>query len=244
MSGRRRRAASRGRTEDGFTLIELLIASVLGIVVLLAAFALVDNAARYSSNTRGRVDAAQRGRLAVGEVTRMLRSQVCLGSAITPIVDARPDSVSFYANLGTVDAIPQIRRFTVASGTLTETDFNGTGTPPATTFTGYPATPSRTRSLLSYVSQTAGTTYFTYYAFTPPPAAGAVATPTDQLVPDATGGLTANDRARVVRIDVNFTTAPDASFSSGSGSGGRIVLQDTVLTRLADPYTGGGPQCQ
>lgn len=245
VSARRRRPdAARGPSEGGFTLIELLIASVLGIVVLLAAFALLDNAGRYSSNTRGRVDAAQRGRLAVGEVTRMLRSQVCLGSAITPIVDARPDTVSFYANLGTVDAIPQIRRFAIGSGTLTETDFDGTGPPPATTFTNYPSTPSRTRPLLDEVSQTGATPYFTYYGFTAPPAPGEVATPTVELVPDATGTLTAADRGRVVRIDVNLTTSPGPSFVSGAGGSGQIVLQDSVLTRLADPYLGGGPQCQ
>ena len=70
--------------ERGFTLPELLIAMAIGLIVLLAAFMLLDRAvsARPGRRPPGRL---QRGRLAMELITRQLRSQVCLGDATEPI---------------------------------------------------------------------------------------------------------------------------------------------------------------
>ena len=95
--------------QSGFTLPELITAMGIGLVVLLAAFMLLDRAVSGSTRLADRQEAVQRGRLAMELITRQLRSQVCIGEA-QPILAADDNSVRFYANLSSNPNTAQQRR--------------------------------------------------------------------------------------------------------------------------------------
>jgi prepilin-type N-terminal cleavage/methylation domain-containing protein len=82
---------TRVRDESGFSLVELVVALAIGTVVLLAAFMLVDASTPLAQRTNDRVDAFQRGRLALDIVGAELRSQVCMPGAIPPIMPTVSD---------------------------------------------------------------------------------------------------------------------------------------------------------
>ena len=93
--------------ERGFTLVELLVAMTIGMMVLMAAFMLLDRTFVASGQVADRTEALQRGRQAMALITRQLRSQVCIGTTNPPIVGgSNASSVSFYADLsdGSVNA--------------------------------------------------------------------------------------------------------------------------------------------
>ena len=107
---------TRARDESGWTLIELLMAMTIGVVVLLAAFMLVDASAPLAQKTQDRVDAAQRGRLAMEIIGAELRSQVCMPGAVPPIMPTVSDSsnVWFYGNNQDQDSLPQKHHIYIA----------------------------------------------------------------------------------------------------------------------------------
>lgn len=88
-----------GHDERGFALTELLVAMTVGLIVLLAAFLLLDRAHSASREISDRQDAVQRGRQATEYLTRQIRSQVCLGNTTEPITHGSADQVTFYADL-------------------------------------------------------------------------------------------------------------------------------------------------
>jgi Tfp pilus assembly protein PilW len=210
---------SRLRSEAGFTLTELLVASFAGIVVLLAALAIMDRAFVVTKEATDRTDAQQRGRLAMDLMVQQLRSQVCLGGATSAITAGTPTSVTFIADLGS-----GIERRTLTydptAGAITEYDYVGTGTYPNYT---YPATPTRTKTLLTSVVTTSSTPVFSYYAFDPNSGTGGVL--------PLTTPLSATDLGRVVRIGLAFTARPQGANNDRRG----IPLQDDVFVRASDP---------
>ena len=60
----------------------------IGLVLLMAAFLLLDRATAVSQEIANRQDALQRGRGAMEAIVRDLRSQVCLGDEKEPITQA------------------------------------------------------------------------------------------------------------------------------------------------------------
>ena len=115
----------RARDESGFTLIELLMAMTIGVVVLFACFMLVDASAPLAQKTQDRVDAAQRGRLAMEIIGAELRSQVCMPGAVPPIMPnvSDGDNVWFYGNNQDQNSLPQMHHVYLqgtAIGWLTE----------------------------------------------------------------------------------------------------------------------------
>jgi type II secretory pathway pseudopilin PulG len=123
--------------EDGMTLPELLVTLTIAMVISLATFSLVEVTMRRSGEVSARVDAVQRGRFAMDEMTRQLRSQVCLQNAsvatmVKPrsVEAATADSVVFYADTRdtSVGAVPppggptgpERRRISLVDGTIVE----------------------------------------------------------------------------------------------------------------------------
>ena len=94
-----RDAPPRASDERGFTLIEMLVAMSVGMVILLAAFMLLDRSFTAAGQIADRQDALQRGRQTMELLTRQLRSQVCIGTANVPMVQGLDNSVTFYGNL-------------------------------------------------------------------------------------------------------------------------------------------------
>lgn len=210
------------RDQGGFSLPELLVGMSVGMVVIFASFGLMERAFVKNREVVGRTDASQRARLAIGEITRQLRSQVCVAAATPPIVTGSDSSITFYADLGDGSTPPQQRTITYdpTTATVTEYDYNGTGMPPATTFG---ATPDRTRVLVTDTTTVSGIPFLRYYAF----ATTGTPTPTTLL----TTPLASTDRARTVRIAVSFLTRASGPAQGAESSS----VQDDAYLRTADP---------
>ena len=185
--------------ERGFSLVELLAALLVGSLVLFAGFALLDSAVRTQAKSIDNLDAIDRGRVGIDQIAQSLASRICLG-AQPSLVDARGDSVEYYASLApessTVRLIAQRRRLSVTPLGIREDVWVSTppaappAVPPANT-----ATPTTTRLVVTQVTQTGSTPVFRYYAN------DASARPTVQLGTP----LSTADLARVAVIDVSFT---------------------------------------
>ncbi len=228
---------SRLADQRGFTLIELLVGMAVGMVVLLGAFQLLDTVNRETVRVSQRVDTTERGRIALEQITRSLKSQTCLSQEAGAIAEAGPDSVTFYASLRepTVSGVLPVDRRVIAfvpdgaggtpeRGRLVERVFTPTGTPPDLVF---PATPTTERTLAEGVSRggTTGTDpIFTYSRYDPAPLTNPAATPA--LIPLPAGG----DRNRIVQTEISFTAFPERSADRKL----RTDFRSAVLSRTAD----------
>jgi prepilin-type N-terminal cleavage/methylation domain-containing protein len=220
--------------ERGFTLIELLVAMVIGLVVLMAAFMVLDRTISASGQVADRSEALQRGRQAMELVSRQLRSQVCVGNT-KPIISASDNSISFYADMSDGTTPIKQRTLTYSSTTdiITESVVTGSGTYPTLTFTGT-ATSS---PLLTKVKQIQDTSslrpIFRYYGYQ-------TGTTNGTLV-QLTAPLSATDLGRVALIKVGFRAFAVRPISNDKDS---AVLENDVYTRTAVPtQLQGAPEC-
>jgi prepilin-type N-terminal cleavage/methylation domain-containing protein len=217
------------RREDGFTLVEMLTALVIGSLVMVVAFGLMGFTVKRAGEVAGRVEATQKGRGAMDILTQHLRSQVCLNSTTPPIATADGNSVSFFADLsdGSKGDPPErhVMTYDPTKRTLVESDFVGVR---AGSTVIYPATATRGRSLANnVVPENASTPIFRYYAYdaaTPPRPSLLLATPLSVL-----------DRARTVRVEINFRVLPPGSKATATASRGDMLMHDDVYVRAADP---------
>jgi prepilin-type N-terminal cleavage/methylation domain-containing protein len=224
--------------ERGFTLPELLVAMSVGLIVLLAAFMLVDRTFSASGQIADRSDALQRGRQAMELMTRQLRSQVCVGEADRPIVSASGNSVSFYADLSDSNRV-QLRTLSYNPTTrrITQAIIAGAGTYPDLTFTSPPSTTILLTRVEPVMDGTAPRAIFRYYGYDstgalqllgPPPSS-----PQSALPATAVG--------RVAVIKVGFRSFADRNLTRDADS---TVIENDVYVRIADPeQLEEGPQC-
>ena len=212
--------------ERGMTLIELLVASTLSIIVLSAAFQILIIGMKGTQRISAGVDTVQRGRQAMENVTRELRSQICLPTPTGPqpaILSADGTTVNFYADLGDESLTPDLRSISFANNSITEKTYTNTGTSANPAFSGYPNSPSRTRVLATDVTQLdSSTPYLRYYSFST----------SDPIEPSVLLNTPLNDtdRARVVQINVTFIenpTGPNADPKS------RTVMDNKVFVRTS-----------
>jgi prepilin-type N-terminal cleavage/methylation domain-containing protein len=218
--------------ERGFSLMELLTAMVIGSVVLTAVMSIFLTGISKTAQVNDRVEAAGRARLAADRAVTLLDAQTCV-DGISPLIDAQADQVTFFANLGTVDAEPkQYRlRYDAAADTLYEEQFDGARVKGVLEF---PAQPNRTRVLGTGLLPV-NAAVFTYYKFLD---TGVVAT--TPLSQTATG-LSVVDRQQVVRVGVGLNALPSRT-TSASTVGTTIDAQATVAS--ADPSNPTkGPNC-
>jgi type II secretory pathway pseudopilin PulG len=219
------------RSEEGFTLPELLVGIVIGMIVLMAAFMLLDSTISLGTKVTKRVDATQRGRVALDRVTRDLRSQVCVPGdpALDSLIAGSNNSVDFYADLGDGSAArpPQRRTITFdpAQRTIVERVYTPTGSAGNYVF---PSTPTTTATLLKDVIQDGSTPVFTYYPID--------STPDDDVAPAAlstsSGGVSATALDTVARIRVTFKALPSGRTTAQPGD---AVMQDDVYRHAVDP---------
>lgn len=220
------------RREDGFTLAEMLIAFVVGIIVMLAAFALLDMSNGLARSVDDRVDTTQHARDAMEQITRELRSQVCLKPGIAAIANGQDSSVTFYSYEGdpTKSYVPERHTITwnPATRSLVDYVFIGNGAPPDTT---YPGTATRTITLAKNVDPVTGTPIFRYYTWASSgPVNPSLALPTP---------LSAADAQRLVRISVQFRVTPAGNGQHSAKQ--NTAMQSDVFARTADPNASGGP---
>jgi prepilin-type N-terminal cleavage/methylation domain-containing protein len=243
---------TRLREERGMTLPELLIAMVIGMIVATAAFGLIEFTMKRAGDTGARVEATQRGRAALDFITRQLRSQVCTLATPNPagmnddraIYAATPTSVTFFSDLGdesyrtgNTPKPPEMRQISFENGRLYERRWTGTSTGndanPSYTFAGYPSTPTQVRLLADNITaldaNNGQPVIFRYFLYTDS------ADPTDPPVLTelpSPASATVAQLTTIARIDIKFQATRVRGKSTDRG---RIQLQDSVYSRLADP---------
>jgi prepilin-type N-terminal cleavage/methylation domain-containing protein len=212
---------TRLRSDSGFTLVEVLASLAIGMIVLIAAFDLIDNSLAVSGQVSARTEASQRGRGALDEMSRALRSQVCVnGNA--PVVSASDTSVTFTFDLSNGSTLPQQRQisYSAAARTLTQATWDGSGAEPTLTFPGSP----RPLTLLTDVDPEPSKPIFSYWAVR----AGSGGTQFDPL---AAATATA-DPTRIARIDIAFVAHASAQVE---GPNNASTIEDSVSSRPVDP---------
>jgi prepilin-type N-terminal cleavage/methylation domain-containing protein len=221
------------REESGFTLVELLVACTIGTIVLLATFMTLDSSIVLTGKVTDRVDRTQRSRVAMEDITRKLRSQVCPSAGQPSIISADDYSVRFYSFMGTRPYVPDIREISWDTNTnsIIEKKWAGTGTAPSTTWAATPTT----RTLITDVKPTfvSGSTgprgpVFRYYL---PGAATPLTTP-----------LSATDSAATTKISLAFMTYAQSKNLTGPAT----TIQNEIFVRTSDPNATSGstaPDC-
>jgi len=221
----------RARSQGGFSLPELLVAMMIGLATLLAVFGVLDVSVKQSNAIAGRVNATQRARIAMDQITRQLRSQVCYSTDIHALTDARDDSVTFHVDLS--DGTRLIERREIAFSTVTKKITERTWAGVANTGAGLPIlfpTLTRTRVLADDIvrapvlERPPNAPLFRYYRYDTsiPPR------PVIQL----TTPLSADDLKLVAKIDIGFTSLPPASRTTPSAS---VTLYNEIYVRAANP---------
>jgi prepilin-type N-terminal cleavage/methylation domain-containing protein len=201
------RLRKRLAAEHGFTLVELMMAAVIGSVIMLAAYGLLDATIRSFASSGHRTDVAQRGRLMLDRVTSQLRSPVCLEGNTSAVLEATATSIKFWSDTTGSDfrpgaprpadltktyatnPQPVVRELSVGGGVLTETTRD---TPTGSV--------TQTQRIGDRLTQVDTTPYFRYWALEPilsPPAPRRANVPLTPPVATA-------DLSRIARITVAF----------------------------------------
>jgi prepilin-type N-terminal cleavage/methylation domain-containing protein len=240
---------SRLRSDRGMTLIELLVAMSIAMIISLAAFALIETVMTRSGEVSARVETTQRARVAMDDMTRELRSQVCvlradptLMTSARSVDAATASSVTFFAETGdesytatnTSMPIATLRTLTLTGTTLTETirpGVNDTANVGRGAITFVDASTERRRNLLTDVVLAkdplgVDVPLFRYYAFD----TSSSPQPTVLLDPGA-GSLTEAQLQSVAKISISYRVRPAGKTTTR----GSIVLQNDITVRSADP---------
>jgi hypothetical protein len=235
--------------EDGMTLPELLVTMTIAMVITLATFSLVEVTMGRSGEVAARVDAVQRGRSAMDDISRQLRSQVCLQNAgiatmtkprsiesataseVVFYTDTRDTSVNAPAPPAGSPTGPERRRIALVNGSIVEERWTLT---PVDIKYSHAVPPTSTRALLASAdldwpkTAPAPTPLFRYFAYD---VSQTVPEPKVELVPSASG-LTADQLQSVARIEVSYRAHPTQRRADGRAS---TVFKNTVAARTVDP---------
>ncbi|MEA2473761.1 MAG: hypothetical protein QOE06_1676 [Thermoleophilaceae bacterium] len=210
------------------TLIELMVTLVVGSIILMAAFAMLDTSVTQTGKVTERVDATQRGRLALDEIARQLRSQVCPVHDTPAMVAGTGSSITFYTFMRAGEFRPERHAITwdATARTIVEQDYQPTGLAGALV---YPAAPTAARTLLADVVASGTDPIFDYFTWST----------TGQVLPSLrlTTPLAQGDLARVVRVAISFRSLPSGRPASAPG----VAFQTDVYSRTANPNAAAGP---
>lgn len=232
---------SRLSESRGFTLMELVVSMALGMIVVLAAFTVIDRSFITNKAVSDREDALQRGRIVLEQMTRQIRSMTCAGQT-TPVSVGKDDNLSFYTYMGDPTAtgattLPELHTLSYANNSISEQDFKVTDistTPPTVAATAY-----RSRTLITNVVPIDATTpIFTYYTFDLGATQG-TGTLT-QLSTNGGSGVSATDRPTIVKVSINFNIRPTGIKVADPHS---TNFQDDVFWRAVDPESPTAQPC-
>jgi prepilin-type N-terminal cleavage/methylation domain-containing protein len=224
--------------ESGFTLIELLVATVIGMVIMLAAFGLADSSVRAFGKADNRSDVTQRGRLGLDVIARTLRSQICpVGATSTStntigsFVTATDTKAVFWADLGrassgTRPADPSLDGFSYANGTISELSYAGNVT--TGTETAVPVVTS------VVPSNGSSTVLFQYWRFNPS------YTGSNAFYQQMTQPIADADLSDIVRVTTSFKAYPRKGTASDKVS---QIFSDQATLRTADFGRQETPSC-
>jgi type II secretory pathway pseudopilin PulG len=239
------------RDEHGFTLVEMLVAMVTGMVVILATLSILDISISQSSRISERVDADQRGRLAMEKILLELHSSCTFASA-NPVEPESSDKVlKFVSQTGTeayfTKMVKHLITFNPEAGTLTDANYVSNNELKAGETTNewtYPNTPTSTQTLLTGVSQSKEKTtetpipVFQYFKYE-----GGSLSSTPLTIP-----LSLTDAGKTVEVTVSFRAAPSSiGYHASKGTEGdrAVDLSNSVVLRF-DPSSaaGGNEPCE
>jgi prepilin-type N-terminal cleavage/methylation domain-containing protein len=194
--------------ESGFTLIELLMALAIGSLILTAVMMVFINGLQAAGRVTDRVEASQRARLSMDRITTLLNSQTCTyandGSTSVPIVDGQAQQVTFYANLGLVNADPIKYRLRYDAPTLALYEDRWVPTRDSKGNAVYPATITKSVQLATNLVPTLpGGTIFRYYQF------NTVDGTIDPTPMSTAAGLAVGDRLKTVRVAATIAAQPE-----------------------------------
>ena len=222
------------------TLVELMTALALGSVILAAALTIFLNGMSGAATVQDRADAAQRARIGFDRVTALVGAQVCNGvtNAGAPVVAGDRTSVSFTANTDDADATPSgyKLRYDAAADELWEEQYALTGAENAAGYRAWATTKTASRQLVQNALPDGSTAVFRYYGVSSSTTGNFV-----ELDPDGSG-LTTDERARVLRIDLALRIMP----SRAGAESARATLMQTesyVTSNIVAGSLDQGPRC-
>jgi type II secretory pathway pseudopilin PulG len=223
------------RAEHGFTLVEMLVAMVAGMIVILATLSILDISISQSSRISERVDADQRGRLAMEKLMLELHSS-CIAFASNPVEPGSTDTnIKFVSQSGNEAYFTSVTKHEVflntATHKLTDASYLSTNTAAELgTSWNFPAVATSSQPLLTGAFQTVveGATIpvFRYYKYQ----GGNIST-----VPETTP-LSELDAKATAEVSVNFTTSPS---SERIDADRKVELTNTAVLRY-DPSSATG----
>jgi hypothetical protein len=214
--------------ERGTTLVELLVALMTGLVIISALMMVITSTLHGTSRVAARVDATQRARIVLVRLMEQLHS-ACVAPEVAPIEEASTGtSLEFVHQTGSqVAPVPIISVISLSGTTLSQQDYNVTGTSPnwsRSTAIGGP------RTLLTKVGPTApSASIFSYYRYS----GGTIST-----TPLATP--LKGEAALTVEVRAALTAAPGTTPVKDADASASV--QDTATLRLTPPsFNEGSP---
>jgi prepilin-type N-terminal cleavage/methylation domain-containing protein len=215
------------REQDGFTLMEMMTAIAIAMIVSLAAFSLIEAVMKRTGETSGRIDATQRGRVAMETITRELRSQVCLPSG-TPSMWSRAgnttdaNNATFFVDFSDgsdATLAPDLHTisFDAANKRIVESVYKGAKNANPAVDLPYGGVPAKTTILSDVVGLDDGTPVFRYYAY------DGTALPSP---------VSAANLKKIAQIKIAFEALPSRGKTTDRGT---VVFQDQIFVRDVDP---------
>ncbi len=256
MSPKSTLAALRG--ERGYTLIELLVAMVLGLVISMAAFGLLEFTTSDVSRITDRAHVDQTGRVALEKIMLQLHS-ACVAPTVTPVLPGSNEKIiKFISETSPVNkysepvsALSTVRLHEIiytpaagkTEGTLTEKSWPSFGESPEYKFNE--AELPTERKLITGVRQSinpetkAVVPVFQYYRYYQTGDAGAKfgqLNPTPTPVPL----VKEVEAEKIAKVTMSFTLAPEGKESATFGNDRPVVLEDSAILRLAPSSEASG----
>jgi type II secretory pathway component PulJ len=225
---RRAWATSGLREEHGFTLVEMLVATFTGLVVIFAAFSIVDVSLHQSSRIADRTSADQRGRLALEKIVLKLHSS-CVAPETTPVEPGSTESkLLIVSQTGSEASFATVTLHEVylEAGKLIDTSYLNTGSKPAPNWEFSKVANSKQVLLTNVTKSLNGEgkeiPIFQYYKYEG-----------TELTKLAESPLSAAGAEATAAISVSFTSAPESG-NVGKIKGDRTVdLTDTAVLRFS-----------
>lgn len=241
------------RDERGFTLIELLVSMIIGLVVTLAAFAMLEFTTSDVSLTTERAHLTQTGRVALQNIMLQLHS-ACVSVNVHPIKSGSNENelklVSETSPLNSYNeptsSLSTVRLhkiiYSKIEETLTEKSWPSSGTPPTYAF-NESETPTK-RLLLKGVRQSTnekGETipvfqYYRYYKEGDTIPKEDTTLPYGELNPVTVSTTKLKEEAQaeqIAKVAVSFTLAPEGKESVFAKGYRPVALEDSAVLRLA-----------
>ena len=218
--------------ERGFTLIETLVAMVTGLVVVSAAFTILEVSLRQSTRIADRVSADQRGRVGLEKILQELHSS-CVSNGANPIQEkSSATKLIFESHSGSSEPFftNGVRHEIILEGTtLNDKIYQSNGGVEGRWL--FPTTPTKTVVLMTNVYAPSSGSMFEYFKYTK------TSLTTAQTVP-----LTKAEAKATAKVNVSFSAAPD---SNNTATGRPVAYSGGAVLRLTPASeVGGNEPCE